>query len=124
MYEKATLKDGGIEETNFDTYTPLRMSQMPEVDISIIANGEHGHRRRRARGHGGRARARQRDLQRRRRAGPLAADHGGSGQGGDEGLAPASFAPTHPAAGAFAPAVFCWCAQHGRTLMGESPIVS
>ena len=26
MYEKATLKDGGIEQTNFDTYTPLRMS--------------------------------------------------------------------------------------------------
>jgi len=41
LYEKATLKDGGIEQTNFDTYTPLRMSQMPEVAISIIANGEH-----------------------------------------------------------------------------------
>jgi isoquinoline 1-oxidoreductase beta subunit len=41
MYEKATLKDGGIEQTNFDTYTPLRMSQMPEVSVSIIANGEH-----------------------------------------------------------------------------------
>lgn len=40
MYEKATLKDGGIEQTNFDTYTPLRMSQMPEVAISVIANGE------------------------------------------------------------------------------------
>ena len=41
MYEKATLKDGGIEQTNFDTYTPLRMSQMPEVSVSVIANGEH-----------------------------------------------------------------------------------
>jgi CO/xanthine dehydrogenase Mo-binding subunit len=41
LYEKATLKDGGIEQTNFDSYTPLRMSQMPEVAISIIANGEH-----------------------------------------------------------------------------------
>ena len=41
MYEKATLKDGGIEQTNFDTYTPLRMSQMPEVAISVIANGEN-----------------------------------------------------------------------------------
>jgi isoquinoline 1-oxidoreductase len=41
MYEKATLKDGGIEQTNFDTYTPLRMSQTPEVAISVIANGEH-----------------------------------------------------------------------------------
>jgi isoquinoline 1-oxidoreductase subunit beta len=41
LYEKATLKDGGIEQTNFDTYTPLRMSQMPEVAVSVIANGEH-----------------------------------------------------------------------------------
>jgi isoquinoline 1-oxidoreductase subunit beta len=40
LYEKATLKDGGIEKTNFDTYTPLRMSQMPEVAVSVIANGE------------------------------------------------------------------------------------
>lgn len=41
MYEKATLKDGGIEQTNFDSYTPLRMSQMPEVAVSVIANGEN-----------------------------------------------------------------------------------
>ncbi|MBR0856396.1 xanthine dehydrogenase family protein molybdopterin-binding subunit [Bradyrhizobium liaoningense] len=40
MYEKATLKDGGIEQTNFDSYTPLRMSQMPEVAVAVIANGE------------------------------------------------------------------------------------
>src|SRR6202790_188320 len=40
MYEKATPKDGGIEQTNFDTYTPLRMSQVPEVAITVIANGE------------------------------------------------------------------------------------
>jgi isoquinoline 1-oxidoreductase beta subunit len=26
-----TLKSGGIEQTNFDTYTPLRMSQVPEA---------------------------------------------------------------------------------------------
>src|SRR5277367_4366924 len=41
LYEKATLKDGGIEQTNFDTYTPLRMSQTPEVAVHVIANGEH-----------------------------------------------------------------------------------
>ena len=41
LYEKATLKDGAIEQTNFDSYTPLRMSQMPEVAVSVIANGEH-----------------------------------------------------------------------------------
>jgi isoquinoline 1-oxidoreductase subunit beta len=40
LLENATLKDGGIEQTNFDTYTPMRMSQIPELDISIIGNGE------------------------------------------------------------------------------------
>jgi CO/xanthine dehydrogenase Mo-binding subunit len=40
LYEQATMKNGGIEQTNFDSYTPLRMSQMPEVAVSIIANGE------------------------------------------------------------------------------------
>jgi len=25
----------------FDSYTPLRMSQLPEVAVSVIANGEH-----------------------------------------------------------------------------------
>ncbi|NOJ41091.1 xanthine dehydrogenase family protein molybdopterin-binding subunit [Bradyrhizobium australiense] len=40
MYEKATLKDGGIEQSNFDTYTPLRMSQTPEVAVNVIANGD------------------------------------------------------------------------------------
>jgi isoquinoline 1-oxidoreductase len=41
MYEKATLKDGGLEQTNFDSYTPLRMSQTPEVDVHVVANGDH-----------------------------------------------------------------------------------
>lgn len=40
LHEKATLKNGGIEQTNFNNYTPLRMSQMPEVAIAVIANGE------------------------------------------------------------------------------------
>ncbi|MBN9041510.1 MAG: aldehyde dehydrogenase [Rhizobiales bacterium 62-47] len=40
LYEKATLKDGGIEQSNFDSYTPLRMSQVPDVSVHIIANGE------------------------------------------------------------------------------------
>jgi isoquinoline 1-oxidoreductase beta subunit len=41
LFEKATLKNGGIEQTNFDSYTPMRMSQLPEVAVSVIANGEH-----------------------------------------------------------------------------------
>ena len=86
LFEKATLKDGGIEQTNFDTYTPLRMSQMPEVAVSVIANGEHADRRRRAGGDGGRARDRQCGVQRGRRPRAFTADHGGSGEGRDEGV--------------------------------------
>ncbi|CAN5194937.1 molybdopterin-dependent oxidoreductase [soil metagenome] len=40
LFEKATMKDGAIEQTNFDTYTPMRMSQIPEVAVNVIANGE------------------------------------------------------------------------------------
>jgi isoquinoline 1-oxidoreductase len=40
LLEKASMKEGGIEQTNFDSYTPLRMSNVPELDISIIGNGE------------------------------------------------------------------------------------
>ncbi len=40
LFEQATMQDGGIEQTNFDTYTPMRMSQAPEFDVAIIANGE------------------------------------------------------------------------------------
>ncbi len=40
LLEKATMENGGIQQTNFDGYTPMRMSQMPELDISIIGNGE------------------------------------------------------------------------------------
>jgi isoquinoline 1-oxidoreductase subunit beta len=40
LLENATVKNGGIQQTNFDSYTPMRMSQVPELDISIISNGE------------------------------------------------------------------------------------
>ena len=40
LLEKGTLKDGGIEQTNFDSYTPMRMSQIPELDVSVLGNGE------------------------------------------------------------------------------------
>ena len=40
MHEIATMKDGAIEQTNFDTYTPMRMADVPEIDIAIIANGD------------------------------------------------------------------------------------
>jgi isoquinoline 1-oxidoreductase subunit beta len=40
MLEKATMKDGALEQDNFDSYTPARMADMPEIEIAVIANGE------------------------------------------------------------------------------------
>ena len=37
LYEKATMHNGNLDQTNFDTYFPLRISQAPEVDIHIIS---------------------------------------------------------------------------------------
>jgi isoquinoline 1-oxidoreductase beta subunit len=40
LFEKAPLQDGALQVSNFDGYTPMRMSQMPDLDISIIANND------------------------------------------------------------------------------------
>jgi len=40
LFEKATMKDGAIQQSNFHQYTPMRMSQMPEIDVAIISNGD------------------------------------------------------------------------------------
>jgi isoquinoline 1-oxidoreductase len=40
LFEKAPLQNGALQVSNFDNYTPLRMSQMPDIDISIIANND------------------------------------------------------------------------------------
>jgi isoquinoline 1-oxidoreductase len=39
MLEEAKMKDGALDVTNFDSYAPMRLSGVPEIDISIIANG-------------------------------------------------------------------------------------
>jgi isoquinoline 1-oxidoreductase subunit beta len=39
MYEQATMHNGLLDQTNFDTYTPIRMAQVPDVVIHILANG-------------------------------------------------------------------------------------
>jgi hypothetical protein len=114
MYEKATLKDGGIEQTNFDTYTPLRMSQMPEVAVNVIANGDKPTGVGEPAVTGGRACHRQRDLQRLRRPRPRAADHGSGGQGGDEGLRRASISRQKRSAGGLSPADFLSLAHSTR----------
>ncbi|MBV8410041.1 MAG: xanthine dehydrogenase family protein molybdopterin-binding subunit [Alphaproteobacteria bacterium] len=40
LFEKAPLDKGALQVSNFNDYTPLRMSQMPDLDISIIANND------------------------------------------------------------------------------------
>ncbi|MBK8958320.1 MAG: xanthine dehydrogenase family protein molybdopterin-binding subunit [Proteobacteria bacterium] len=35
-----TLKDGVVQESNFDTYPLLRMSQMPPIEVHIVASEE------------------------------------------------------------------------------------
>ena len=40
LKESTTLQDGALQASNFDTYTPLRMADVPEMDISIVSNGE------------------------------------------------------------------------------------
>ena len=40
LLEKATMKDGAIQQSNYDSYSPMRMADAPEIDISIVSNGE------------------------------------------------------------------------------------
>ena len=40
LFEKAPLENGALQVSNFNDYTPMRMSQMPDLDISIIANND------------------------------------------------------------------------------------
>ena len=36
----SVANSGALQVSNFDGYTPMRMSQMPDLDISIIANND------------------------------------------------------------------------------------
>ncbi len=40
MKNKITFKDGAAQQTNFDSYPLLRMSETPVVDITVMAGGE------------------------------------------------------------------------------------
>jgi isoquinoline 1-oxidoreductase len=40
LFEQAPLKNGALQVGNFGDYTPMRMSEMPELDISVIANND------------------------------------------------------------------------------------
>ncbi|WP_332117285.1 xanthine dehydrogenase family protein molybdopterin-binding subunit [Azorhizobium caulinodans] len=40
MQDAITLTDGQVDQANFDTYEPLRMSQMPKVEVHIVPSTE------------------------------------------------------------------------------------
>ncbi len=39
LHEACTVKDGAIEQRNFDTYPPLRMNEMPKVETVLVPSG-------------------------------------------------------------------------------------
>jgi isoquinoline 1-oxidoreductase beta subunit len=40
LHSKVTLKDGMVEQSNFDDYEVLRMDEMPRVEVHIVASAE------------------------------------------------------------------------------------
>ncbi len=40
LYGQITLKDGRVEQTNFDTYQMLRMNEAPAIEVHIVQNFE------------------------------------------------------------------------------------
>ena len=41
LYENLTMKNGSIEQGNFDTWTPMRLNQVPEIETVLIQNGHY-----------------------------------------------------------------------------------
>ena len=41
MSERLTYKDGAIQQTNFHEYQPIRLADVPEIDVEIIQSGHH-----------------------------------------------------------------------------------
>ena len=39
FYGECTVKDGHIEQTNFDTYNSMRIAEMPKVESIIMPSG-------------------------------------------------------------------------------------
>ena len=40
LYGNITLKDGRVEQTNFDSYRILRMNEAPDVEVHIVQSQE------------------------------------------------------------------------------------
>ena len=40
LYGAITINNGAVEQTNFDGYQVLRMSDMPEVEVHLVPSGD------------------------------------------------------------------------------------
>jgi isoquinoline 1-oxidoreductase beta subunit len=40
LHSKVTLKDGVVDQGNFDTYEVLRINEMPKVEVHVVASAE------------------------------------------------------------------------------------
>jgi isoquinoline 1-oxidoreductase beta subunit len=40
LYGEVTLKDGRVQQSNFDDYEVLRLDAMPKVEVHIVSSGE------------------------------------------------------------------------------------
>ena len=40
LYGELTVKDGAIEQTNFDTYEMMRIAEMPKVEAIVMPSGD------------------------------------------------------------------------------------
>ncbi len=40
LYGEITVKDGRVEQSNFDTYSVVRMDEAPVIEVHIVENGE------------------------------------------------------------------------------------
>ena len=39
--ERMTLKEGGFEQSNFHQYTPIRLAQVPEIEVHLVPSEHH-----------------------------------------------------------------------------------
>ncbi|USQ51714.1 molybdopterin-dependent oxidoreductase [Serratia marcescens] len=40
LYGNITLKDGVVEQSNFNNFRPLRIDEMPEIEVIIVPSSE------------------------------------------------------------------------------------
>jgi len=40
MYDELKVENGRVQQTNFHQYRVVRMNEAPQIDVTLIANGE------------------------------------------------------------------------------------